>query len=324
MPVHSKLAAPSVRSRAMASITPGTAASVAAAAKSARRPSNVCQDDDNKENESTYVTHGSAPAKRRVRDEDEYADTVGDQEERDTSPSVDGDDNEDVHMEDRTPQASDAEEDEQPARAGRTHRVSEKEAQRQAEKEEADKRRAAKAANAAKKQRQQTQPEYVVLQDTVFTSRKVDLPPNKAKALYQRDTRVPVMHARPAVINNTPAPARGRTHGPSQDLRHIIANHQATAPRQSTSSHADYLGDTPRGLASSSISDWRRSAVAPMPVDNEECRPQPHLSRSRPAQPTCWPVPPSISISRRRESPESIWASPRGSGEGWVKGVRRK
>ncbi|KAJ7624264.1 hypothetical protein DFH06DRAFT_754751 [Mycena polygramma] len=164
---------------------------------------------------------------------------------------------------------SDDEEEEAPQ--GRIRRLSDKEAQRRADKEEADARKAAKAAKAAKavkKQRDQEMGvEPIPLEDTVFTSRDVELPVKK-KSLQQRDSRVPTTQARPMQYQE---PGRGRTHEPSQDLRHIIA-----ANRAGPSGYRDPEPQTPqRGLASASISDWRRSAVAPpMEIDSEPPRPR--------------------------------------------------
>ncbi|KAJ7088510.1 hypothetical protein B0H15DRAFT_1022499 [Mycena belliarum] len=279
---QSKIAALATRPRTLGSTrTPAATTTTTAAGATApaaptapdemiRRRFNAAQKD--KENETTPFSLHTAPVKRHTNDDDEYDDVAGDSQ--DDNPS-DAEDNENTKMPGRADECDSADDEEPPVRSKRTRVASNKEAQRQAEKKEAANRRAAKAAHIAKRQRQDdAEPEYVPLQDTVFTSRDVELPPRKIKTLQQRDSRVPLMRSRPAVINTAAAPSRGRTHGPSQDLRHIIASHQGP-PRQSTSSQPDYSGggDIPR-TSSTHDDHWRYSAVEPMLIDQEEPRPR--------------------------------------------------
>ncbi|KAJ6489148.1 hypothetical protein DFH09DRAFT_378989 [Mycena vulgaris] len=269
MAIQSKLAHPSARQAPRS-----TSRAVAAAAAAATRPRD---DDVDKENaQPGTLSRRTVLKKRRIEDEAEYENEDED-DHQGGSASEDNDDEEDGHPGDgdddfdedgnahvgsRAAHSSDDEE-ENPARVGRTRRLSEKEAQRLADKKEAAARKVAKTVKAAKKQRRlEMGDEPVPLADTVFTSRDVELT-KKAKTLQQRNSRVPATQAR------LPALARGRTHEPSQDLRRIISKHQEAG--SSRGSRHDEMFDTPRrDLASSSIGDWRHSAVTPGPVESDE------------------------------------------------------
>ncbi|KAF7366106.1 hypothetical protein MVEN_00487400 [Mycena venus] len=266
MAVQSKLAPPSARTR-----TKATSTATPAAAK-ARAPN---ADHDNKEN------HYPAAPRQQLASKEIY-DYDGQDESEQSDPDMDyfpGHNNEDQVDDyndfaegDTTNQHaydnSDAEDnDEEEHSRGRNRRLSEKEAQRRAEKAEAEARKAAKADKAAQKQRQRTM-EPEPLEDTVFTSRDVQLPAKAAKKLQQRDSRVPVTQARPTFIERTPNTQRGRTHEPVQDLHQIIA-------RQEGNVRAGPSNQGGRGLASQSISDWRNSAVVqPMEIDSEPPHPR--------------------------------------------------
>ncbi|KAJ7808035.1 hypothetical protein B0H14DRAFT_2609234 [Mycena olivaceomarginata] len=235
---------------------------------------------NNKENDRPSA-HRRVQAKKNVDNTDEYYES---EKDMDVDAGLGDDDDENhgfvnaglgaVLMPDND---SDDEEDEDAdtTRTARPRRVSEKEAQRRAEKVEAEVRKAAKAAKAAKKQRQpEVEPEP--LDDTLFTSHNVELPVKKT--LKQRDTRVPPMQVRSAMISNSSDTQRGRTREPVQDLRHII-NRQDTADRGARFSHTNaQAGPSTQGggrVASRSISDWRKSAVMPpMEMDSEPPRPR--------------------------------------------------
>ncbi|KAJ7840202.1 hypothetical protein B0H14DRAFT_2512693 [Mycena olivaceomarginata] len=86
------------------------------------------------------------------------------------------------------------------------------------------------------------------------------------------------MQVRSAMMSNSSDTQRGRTREPVQDLRHII-NRQDTADRGARFSHTNaQAGPSTQGggrIASSSISDWRKSAVMPpMEMDSEPPRPR--------------------------------------------------
>ncbi|KAJ7445476.1 hypothetical protein FB451DRAFT_1189156 [Mycena latifolia] len=234
---QSKLSPPSSRPRTKS--VPKTAAAAA-------------RHRDDKENEAVSApSRRTVPAKRPREDEHEYEESVGDPEEGDLSAEdPDGADEEDEGDDDfddgnaavaaeghagqgmillvlltyqlTTPAASESEEeDEHPIRAARVRRLSEKEAQRLADKEEAAARKVSRATTAAKKQRRwEVGDEPVPLPDTVFTSRELEPQTKKTKTLQQRNARVPATQARAAAADT----ARGRTHEPIQDLHHISIN----------------------------------------------------------------------------------------------------
>ncbi|KAJ7094999.1 hypothetical protein C8R44DRAFT_890125 [Mycena epipterygia] len=213
---QSKLAAPSQRSNTRASTTANTA-------------SRTTRTADDKENEPAHPSHRTVPAKRSIADDDddgsEYEDRAGyEREDRNEGPPDDrASDDEDFEYPPamsvgHTAHVSDDEEDEHPVRGGRTRRLSEKELQRLADKEEAEARKASKATKQAKKQRQLEEgDEPVPRQDTVFTSQEVEARHKKSKTLPQRDARVPTMKARPAAIAGESS--RGRSMRPMEDLR---------------------------------------------------------------------------------------------------------
>jgi hypothetical protein len=60
----------------------------------------------------------------------------------------------------------------------------------------------------------------IKLDELQFTSHNVELPVKKT--LKQRDTRVPPMQVRSAMMSNSSDTQRGRTREPVQDLRHIV------------------------------------------------------------------------------------------------------
>ncbi|KAJ6486357.1 hypothetical protein DFH09DRAFT_1106095, partial [Mycena vulgaris] len=267
MATQSKVARPSAR-------PPANSTSRALPATTVRSR----DDDGDKENAQVSLPRRTVPAKRRIEDEDDYEegnedDQRGAASDDDHDEGDGGDDNgtgdfdEDgnalVGAEGRVEHVSDDDE-EQPARRARTRRVSEKEAQRVADQKDAAARKAAKTARAAKKQRRlEMGEEPVPFEDTVR-------PVNKVKTLQQRDTRVPATHARTAAIQ------RGRTHEPTQDLRNIIMRQDAGPSRiRRDDGHRNSREtfETPhRHLASSSLSDWRHSAITPKPMQSQEER----------------------------------------------------
>jgi hypothetical protein len=94
--------------------------------------------------------------------------------------------------------------------------------------------------------------------------------------------------ARPMVVSNAPEAQRGRTHEPSQDLRYIVRlfvliETLLTIKRSPATLHSTMVCLLPprqhgeRGLASTSISDWRKSAVAP-PAEMDPEPPHPRVS----------------------------------------------
>ncbi|KAJ7649297.1 hypothetical protein B0H17DRAFT_1338728 [Mycena rosella] len=266
---QSKLASPATHSRTK------SAPKVAAATARSRAA-------DKENNDLTQSSRRTVPTKQRLEEEDEYEE-YEDEEEENSLSVEDGDDgcNSDVDDGDapavakrRADQVSDDDDEEHPVRAARTRRVSEKEAQRLADKEEAAARKTSRATNAVKRQRRRERGESPVpLEDSVFTSRDVEPLPKKVKTLQQRDTRVPAMQARAIA---TEQPLRGRTREPMQDLRYIIASRQAEAgPSRHSGARPEAFDSPRRGLASRSISDWRHSAVAPRPTEiDEEPRPR--------------------------------------------------
>ncbi|KAJ7435703.1 hypothetical protein B0H11DRAFT_1937342 [Mycena galericulata] len=139
--------------------------------------------------------HGNGDISR-ANDED-------DAEEIDADPDADADEDDDIAMHGNAkghtaPQVSD--DDEEEPHAGRVRRASAKQAQRLAEQEAANARKVANAAKVAKKQRIQERGEDPVPQeDTVFTSREVEVP-TKKKSLPQRDNRVPRLPAEPTKV----------------------------------------------------------------------------------------------------------------------------
>ncbi|KAJ7506472.1 hypothetical protein B0H11DRAFT_2219840 [Mycena galericulata] len=152
-------------------------------------------DDDDDDRPGVAARHGNGDISR-ANDED-------DAEEIDADPDADADEDDDIAMHGNAkghtaPQVSD--DDEEEPHAGRVRRASAKQAQRLAEQEAANARKVANAAKVAKKQRIQERGEDPVPQeDTVFTSREVEVP-TKKKSLPQRDNRVPRLPAEPTKV----------------------------------------------------------------------------------------------------------------------------
>ncbi|KAJ6612583.1 hypothetical protein B0H10DRAFT_2222932 [Mycena sp. CBHHK59/15] len=231
--------------------------------------------------ESTIV-----PSKRPANDDDDYDDEDDCNGHNDVAAehfaAADGDYDEDsnaiVMADGRAAEPFDNEEEYEeqapPSRGSRTRRVSTKQAQYLAEREETEARKAAKAAKAAKKQCLQDgeeEDELIPLQDTQFTFREVDARPERVKVLAQRNNRVPTTQARLAVVE------RGRTHESSQDLRHIIANNRTSGSKNNAVSAyqgpADRAPETPCITGSRlphDTSNWRRSAVTPRPIESSD------------------------------------------------------
>ncbi|KAJ7040548.1 hypothetical protein C8F04DRAFT_1310968 [Mycena alexandri] len=240
--------------------------------------------DDGKENEPVRASRHHRSTQSQVKDhddndeEDNAAYAPGDKddnnEDNDTEyvqAAAAQDDDED--MPGLRSESDSEDDDEQPVRSTRVRRASAKQAQHLEDEEEAQARKIAKASKAAKKQRQQ-QEDPEPLEDTVFTSREVQLPTKKPKVLQQRDSRVPSIQPRAAAIEQAAAASRtqrGRTHEPSQDLRYIIARQDLTP---STSRHGVPHTSSPRrsghGLTSHTFNNWQESFVAPGPVIGAE------------------------------------------------------
>ncbi|KAJ7182098.1 hypothetical protein C8R46DRAFT_1069184 [Mycena filopes] len=170
------------------------------------------------------------------------------------------------------PESEDEDENEpeantEPPRQGRTRRVSEKEAQRLADIEEAEARKINKANKAAQKQRERVEPRP--LKDTIFTSREVPLPPKKVKMLQQRDTRIPAIpvtqtHVSPSHDTSSSQelnlqPRQDAAY--SQDARYI----QQRQTRPPGPSHS---------RAAEGADNWRKSVIVPPTQIEEERRPR--------------------------------------------------